>query len=205
LRAAAGADDNCVQDRALTGEGAVKDLHWAGADGRASWRGHTQKSPPIDDGATGVGIISQEVKTSAALIAGAAPNNYGVLYNTTATSVDPSYLIRLAELYLIRAEARAQQNNLSNINGALADLNVIRSRSGVPVSTAITQADILQAIEDENSIEFAFEAHRWFDLVRTGRAGAVLGLTNQNYWLFPLPLSDVLSDPDLDGKNNPGY
>ncbi len=138
-----------------------------------------------------------------ALIAGTSPNNYGVLYNTTATSTDPSYLIRLAELYLIRAEARAQQNKLSGAAGALADLNVIRARAGVPPSTAATQADVLQAIEDENSIEFAFEAHRWFDLVRTGRVSAVLGISNQQYWLFPIPLSDVLADPDT--NQNPGY
>jgi hypothetical protein len=134
------------------------------------------------------------------LIAGSGSSVYGVLYNTTSTSTDPSYVIRIAELYLIRAEARAQQNNLS---GALADLNAVRNRAGVPNSTAATQADILLAIENENSVEFAFEPHRWFDLVRTGRAGAVLGLTNQDYWLFPIPLSDVLSDPDV--TQNPGY
>lgn len=138
--------------------------------------------------------------TRNALIAGSGSSVYGVLYNTSATSTDPSYVIRIAELYLIRAEARAQQNNL---DGALADLNAIRNRAGVTNSTATTQADILQAIEDENSVEFAFEAHRWFDLVRTGRAGAVLGLTNKDYWLFPIPLSDVLSDPDV--TQNPGY
>ncbi len=135
-----------------------------------------------------------------ALIAGTSPNNYGVLYNTTASSTDPSYVIRLAELYLIRAEARAK---LNNITGSLADLNVIRARAGVPASTASTQAELIQAIEEENSIEFAFESHRWFDLVRTGRVGAVLDVTNQNYWLFPIPLSDVLSDPDV--VQNPGY
>jgi tetratricopeptide (TPR) repeat protein len=135
-----------------------------------------------------------------ALIAGSGNSVYGVLYNTAATSTDPSYVIRIAELYLIRAEARAQQNNLS---GALTDLNAVRARAGVPNATAVTQADILQSIEDENNVEFAFEPHRWFDLVRTGRAGAVLGLTNQNYWLFPIPLSDVLSDPDV--TQNPGY
>lgn len=138
--------------------------------------------------------------TRVSLIAGTSPNNYGVLYNTSSTSTDPSYVIRLAELYLIRAEARAQQNNLT---GALSDLNVIRARATVPASTASGQANILQAIEDENSIEFAFEAHRWFDLVRTGRVGAVLGVTNQQYWLFPIPLSDVLADPDT--NQNPGY
>ncbi len=134
------------------------------------------------------------------LIAGTGSNVYGVLYNSTSLSVDPSYLIRIAELYLIRAEARAQQNNLA---GAAADLNVIRARADLPATTATTQADLLQAIEDENSVEFAFEPHRWFDLVRTKRAGTVLGLTNTNYWLFPIPLSDVLSDPDV--TQNPGY
>jgi starch-binding outer membrane protein, SusD/RagB family len=135
-----------------------------------------------------------------ALIAGTSPDSYGVLYNTTSSSTDPSYVIRLAEMYLIRAEARAQLNDYT---GALEDLNVIRSRAGVPDFSSLSKVDILKAIEDENSIEFAFEAHRWFDLVRTRRAGEVLGITNQNYWLFPIPLSDVLSDPDV--TQNPGY
>jgi hypothetical protein len=138
--------------------------------------------------------------TRNALIAGSGATVYGVLYNTTSTSTDPSYLIRIAELYLIRAEARAQQNNLT---GAAGDLNAIRKRADVPETTAVTQADLIKAIEDENGIEFAFEAHRWFDLVRTERAGVVLGLTNKNYWLFPIPYSDVLSDPDV--TQNPGY
>lgn len=134
------------------------------------------------------------------LIAGTGTTVYGVLYNTTATSTDPSYLIRIAELYLIRAEARAQQNKLTE---AAADLNLVRARAEVPATSAVTQASLLQAIEDENGIEFAFEAHRWFDLVRTERAGAVLGINNRNYWLFPIPYSDVQSDPDV--TQNPGY
>jgi hypothetical protein len=138
--------------------------------------------------------------TRKSLIAGTGATVYGVLYNTSGTSTDPAYLIRIAELYLIRAEARAQLNKLPE---ALADLNVIRLRAEVGPSTAITQAEVIKAIEDENAIEFAFEAHRWFDLTRTERAGTVLGLSNKNYWLFPLPFSDVQSDPDL--TQNPGY
>jgi len=134
------------------------------------------------------------------LIAGSGNAVYGVLYNTTATSTDPSYLIRIAELYLIRAEARAQQNKLSE---AASDLNAVRTRADVGATTANTQAALIQAIEDENAVEFAFEAHRWFDLVRTERAGAVLGITNKNFWLFPIPYSDVQSDPDV--TQNPGY
>ncbi|NTS41008.1 RagB/SusD family nutrient uptake outer membrane protein [Flavisolibacter sp. BT320] len=134
------------------------------------------------------------------LVAGSGNNVYGVLYNTAGTSTDPSYVIRIAELYLIRAEARAQQGKLSE---ARADLDVIRNRAGLTPTTASTKEEILLAIEEENSLEFAFEAHRWFDLVRTGRAGEVLGITNQNFWLFPIPYSDVLSDPDV--VQNPGY
>ncbi|RZK47501.1 MAG: RagB/SusD family nutrient uptake outer membrane protein [Pedobacter sp.] len=140
--------------------------------------------------------------TRNSLLAGSGNNVYGVLYNTAGINTDPSYIIRIAELYLIRAEARARLNNLP---GALQDLDVIRKRADVPASTASGQAAVLKAIEDENGIEFAFEAHRWFDLVRTKRAGIVLGVTNPNFWLFPLPFSDVLSDPELEGKNNPGY
>lgn len=134
------------------------------------------------------------------LIAGTGNAVYGVLYNTAGTSTDPAYLIRIAELYLIRTEARAQLNKLEE---AAADLNIIRARADVPAIAVTTQASLLQAIEEENAIEFAFEAHRWFDLTRTQRAAEVLGLTDRNFWLFPLPLSDVQSDPDL--TQNPGY
>ena len=52
-------------------------------------------------------------------------------------------------------------------------------------------------------MEFAFEADRWFDLVRTGRAGAVLGVTDTKKWVFPIPYNDLVADPDL--GQNPGY
>ena len=124
---------------------------------------------------------------------------YGNLfYRSPAT--DPSYIIRIAELYLIRAEARAQQGELS---GALADLNAIRTRAGLPNSTAVSQSDILLAIEQENRLEFALEPHRWFDLVRTGRAAAVLGVTNPDNLLFPIPITEIQLNGLL--TQNPGY
>ena len=90
-----------------------------------------------------------------------------------------------------------------NLSGATADLNAVRERAGLAPAPLKTQAERLQAIEDENSLEFAFEAHRWFDLTRTERTAAVLGLANKNCWLFPIPYSDILSDPDI--TQNPGY
>jgi hypothetical protein len=140
--------------------------------------------------------------TRKTMIAGSGTTVYGVLYNTISSSTDPSYVIRIAELYLIRAEARAKKTN-PDLAGAISDLNLVRARADVPAFTGTTQAEVIRAIEDENSVEFAFESHRWFDLVRTKRAGAVLGLTNTNYWLFPIPYSDILSDPDV--TQNPGY
>ena len=137
-----------------------------------------------------------------ALLAGSGNSVYGVLYNTQGQNTDPAYLIRIAELYLIRAEARAQQNQLTL---ALDDLNTIKNRADVASVSITDKTLLLNAIDEERNVEFAFEAHRWFDLVRTEKAGTVLGVTNKNFWLFPLPYQDVLSDPALEGKNNPGY
>lgn len=124
---------------------------------------------------------------------------YGNLYSRSAQRDDPAYILRIAEQYLIRAEARAQQNNLV---GAAADLDAVRTRAGLTGTTAATQEDLLVAIENERRLEFAFEAHRWFDLVRTGRADDVLGVTNEQRWVYPIPLSEVLASGIA---QNPGY
>lgn len=129
---------------------------------------------------------------------------YGQLYYRT-NGTDPAYVIRLAELYLIRAEALAERDQVGDADAALTDLNVIRGRANVPLVTLAevpTKADLLLAIENERRVEFAFEPHRWFDLVRTGRAQSVLNITNANRLLLPIPYSQILIDPDLDP--NPG-
>ncbi|WP_167856258.1 RagB/SusD family nutrient uptake outer membrane protein [Hymenobacter metallicola] len=140
----------------------------------------------------------------AALLASTTINGssvtYGNLYSRSAQRDDPSYVLRLAEQYLIRAEARAKQNKL---NDALNDLNAVRARAGVEPSKAATAEALLLAIENERRVEFAFEADRWFDLVRTGRAGTVLGVTDQRRWLFPIPFNDLVADRSL--EQNPGY
>ena len=130
---------------------------------------------------------------------------FGNLYYRK-NSTDPAYIFRIAELYLIRAEARAQ---LENVSGSLDDLNEIRKRADVPISGAANKEELLLAIENERRIEFAFEAHRWFDLARTGRAKAVLEALDPNtkvepYELvFPIPITQIQLDKDLD--QNPDY
>ena len=119
---------------------------------------------------------------------------------------DPAYILRIAEMYLIRAEARAQ---LDNVEGSLSDLNAVRKRANVPLSTAAGAAELLLAIENERRVEFALEAHRWFDLNRTGRAKEVLESINANVkvdpWenVFPIPNLQVQLDPNV--AQNPGY
>lgn len=117
-----------------------------------------------------------------------------------------SMVLRLAEQYLIRAEARAQQNNIS---GAQDDLNAIRNRAGLTDTTANTQAALLLAIEQERRIEFFFEwGHRWLDLKRTNRADAVLGPLKAPNWqstdvLYPIPQEERLANPNI--TQNEGY
>ncbi|MFT4033176.1 MAG: RagB/SusD family nutrient uptake outer membrane protein [Siphonobacter sp.] len=123
---------------------------------------------------------------------------YGNLYYRNPGS-DPSYVLRLAEQYLIRAEARAQ---LAQLADAITDLNAVRSRASLSASSASTTAEVLLAIENERRLEFALEPHRWFDLVRTGRAASVLN-TETSHYLLPLPVDQLLVDSAL--QQNPGY
>ncbi|MGH2564727.1 MAG: RagB/SusD family nutrient uptake outer membrane protein, partial [Ginsengibacter sp.] len=98
-------------------------------------------------------------------------------------------MIRLAEMYLIRAEARAQQND---ITGAQDDLNAIRNRAGLPNTTASTQDDLLDALEHERWVELFTEfSDRWFNLKRLNKATSILSLIKPSWQpfqqLYPIP------------------
>jgi hypothetical protein len=115
-------------------------------------------------------------------------------------------VLRLAEQFLIRAEAEAQ---LGDLTDATADLNAIRSRAGLGGTIAVTQADLLAAILHERRVElFAEWGHRWLDLKREEVATEVLsankGLTvTSNELLYPIPFGEIQTDPNL--MQNPGY
>jgi len=125
---------------------------------------------------------------------------YGNLYYRN-PATDPAYVLRIAEQYLIRAEARAQIG--TDLTGAAADLNAVRTRAGLAATGAATKPDLLLAIEDERRLEFAFEPHRWFDLVRTGRADDIFPGIDPNKYILPIPVTELQTDPAL--KQNPGY
>jgi starch-binding outer membrane protein, SusD/RagB family len=132
------------------------------------------------------------------------PYKYKV--RTGSTLTEYYVVLRLAEIYLIRSEARIMQNNQQ---GALYDLNIIRQRAGLINSTAISMSDILLAIEQERKIEYCAEwGARWFDLKRTGRASVILSALKPSTWqdtdvLWPIPQSQINLNPSL--TQNAGY
>ncbi|UAY55735.1 RagB/SusD family nutrient uptake outer membrane protein [Arachidicoccus terrestris] len=117
-----------------------------------------------------------------------------------------SMVLRLAELYLIRAEARAMQNNIS---GAQDDINAIRHRAGLGNTTANTQDALVTAILHERYVELFTEwGQRFFDLKRLGKLDAILGAEKPGYWntddqYFPIPQTEREANPNL--TQNPGY
>lgn len=126
----------------------------------------------------------------------------------TAMDISPEYsvLLRLEEMYLIRAEARARRGDTS---GAMEDLNVIRNRAGLPNTTAATPSGLVEAIREERRFEFFCEqGHRWFDLKRMNMADSILSLSkpgwNPTDILWPLPHNELLLNPAL-LPQNPGY
>ncbi|HEX2976866.1 MAG TPA: RagB/SusD family nutrient uptake outer membrane protein [Bacteroidales bacterium] len=132
----------------------------------------------------------------------AAPGNlwYGNMYYRNPRT-DPAFVLRIAEMYLIRAEARAQ---LSKIPEGLMDLNAVRARAGLVPAAASTIEELLLATEQERRLEFAFEPHRWFDLVRTVRLDDVLGVTDRTKWVMPIPVTEIQASEGIIEQNE-GY
>jgi len=130
------------------------------------------------------------------------PANYPIVskFNDPDNGFNDFYLIRLADILLLRAEAYNAKGDLSN---AAAMVNQVRSRVSLAATPAANQADMALAIEKERRLELAFEGHRWFDLLRTGRAVAVMNAqkdgagNNLNYnvqayqLVYPIPQTQL--------------
>ena len=129
----------------------------------------------------------------------------GTKFPTTVGAED-LHVIRLAEVILIRAEALAQQDELED---AVDAYNRLRVRAGLDphvFGTDVTnKAQVLAAIAHERRVELAMEGDRWPDLVRSGQAVSVMGLSpDQAYQtLYPIPARELTVAPGL--GQNPGY
>ena len=137
-------------------------------------------------------------------------------------------IMRLADAYLLRAEARIMQNNMS---GAAEDINVLRDRAfkayreetGNATAGAVTAADMsLDFLLDERIRELVGEENRRYTLCRTGKLAervqmimskyaeatpskAITGFDANKHCLLPIPLSEIQLNKDAELQQNPGY
>ncbi|MDT0642606.1 RagB/SusD family nutrient uptake outer membrane protein [Zunongwangia sp. F363] len=137
---------------------------------------------------------------------------YSHKYKIRASSQFPiqeySMVLRLAEQYLIRAEARTQ---MGKINDAVNDLDVIRQRAGLPalmeITPGIAENNLMEEIYLQRRIELFTEwGHRWFDLKRSDLIERVF--ENSSTWestdrLYPIPIEEISKNPNL--IQNDGY
>ena len=140
------------------------------------------------------------------------PYKYKVRQSDVVTEY--TMVLRLAEQYLIRSEALVALG--TDIPGAIADLDTIRSRAGLPhYSGSMNKDSLLSAVLHERQTELFTEwGHRWFDLIRTKKINSVMGIPgnvcqmkggiwSSNWQLFPIPQSEINVDVKL--TQNEGY
>lgn len=137
------------------------------------------------------------------------PLKYKVRTGNNVPVTEYNIMIRLGELYLIRAEARIKQEKLTL---ALQDIDKIRERAGLPlvqdIAPAADQSQLQEIIMQERRIEFMCEwGHRWFDLKRTGTIDQVLSEIKAGWVataaLYPIPAAQLMTNYLL--TQNPGY
>lgn len=108
-------------------------------------------------------------------------------------------LLRLADIYLVRAEALARTEKLAE---ARTDLNKVRLRANLGVVTSNVKEVVLNAVLHERQVEMFCEwGNRWFDLKRTNTIDAVLSAAKPTWKssaaLFPIPIAEIQANPAL--------
>ncbi|MBE7169468.1 MAG: RagB/SusD family nutrient uptake outer membrane protein [Williamsia sp.] len=99
-------------------------------------------------------------------------------------------VVRYADVLLMYAEALNENGKTTT---ALTPLNQVRTRAGLTTLSGLSQTNARDSILQERRFELCFEGHRWFDLVRTGRALAACAPFGMKDYMtvFPVPLSQV--------------
>ena len=151
--------------------------------------------------------------STARSIAAIMINKYaGTAYATPTELIADGKVFRTAEMYLIRAEARAETNDLT---GAAADLNTLRAAriNNYTNASFSSKGDLITAIMNERFKELAFEGHRFFDAKRRNLPIIRLAVDAQNNkttlesgnfrFLLPIPNSEIQANPLM--VQNPGY
>ena len=120
-------------------------------------------------------------------------------------------ILRLADVYLIAAEAEARAT--SPTAAAYAAINTVRKRAGLPdLTPGLSKDAFIEAVLQERSWELCYEADRWYDLTRTGKFKVVANVLNSYYpsrpvqdkhRFFPIPNIEILTNSKL--EQNPAW
>lgn len=146
--------------------------------------------------------------------AGKVPNLVNKYAGVATASLADIKLYRTGEMYLIRSEAYAEKNMITEASG---DLNALRAAriTGFTNQTFTTKAQLIDSVYAERFKELAFEGHRFFDLRRRNlpimrepadainALGAVLLKPTDPQYAFPLPDAEVKVNNNM--AQNPGY
>ena len=135
-------------------------------------------------------------------------SNYPFINKYRNDDLANSYILRLADIKLLKAEA-LNELTAGGWSSAKTLVDEIRGRVNLGGTPANDQTTMRLAIEKERRLELAFEGHRWFDLLRTNRAIAVMNAQKDgngaslNYnvtaakLLFPIPQAERDRNPNL--------
>jgi len=167
-------------------------------------------NPPVSTDQRFTKLISVQVKSSQQVF---YTMKWPGLKSSTVSGQDDIMILRTSEVLLNRAEARAMQGG-SKEALAIADINQTRTRAGLaafPTSGvgAPTGAALIAEVLKERRIELAYEGHRLFDLLRTGRdvikspTNITVGTNSYNFLIAPILQADIDVNPNL--VKNPGY
>ncbi len=118
--------------------------------------------------------------------------------------------LRYSDVLLMYAEAL---NEMEQTDKALTYINMVRDRAGLLPLSGLSKNECMLALEKERRVEFLYEGHRWFDLIRTGRFKTVMNAyfakIGYNYTVedhkLLLPIPERETDIDKNLIQNPGY
>ncbi|AYN04268.1 RagB/SusD family nutrient uptake outer membrane protein [Flavobacterium sp. 140616W15] len=140
---------------------------------------------------------------------GANSNGKYPFLNILTSQGNTLYHLRLAEIYLIKAEAEARKQG-GDLSIALQNLNEIRNRAGVTEKDLSDKATLINDIRQEKLLELFFEnGESWFDIVRYHTQGDLIAssvkpsLISVNQFVLPIPLDALIGNKTL--IQNKGY
>lgn len=144
------------------------------------------------------------------------------LYSGANTYRNKVKIFRIAEMYLVAAEALYMQGGAQNENQAYSVLyQLMSARDASLAESPVSGTALRNLIRDERLKELCYEGFRWLDLKRYGEGftrmssqddglSYNLGLNmqvsaNDDQWLWPIPQEEIDANPQIQGQQNPGY